>query len=101
MQAASRESYSAAAQRLSAYAQGAQPPAIAQVADEILAVGRLLAREPRLRRALADSARTSESRAELLRAVLAGKVGDDTLDLLAGLVQGRWSSAGDKRPEPE
>src|SRR6266498_3551734 len=95
MQAASRESYLAAAERLSGYAQGAQPSATAQVADEILAVGRLLAREPRLRRALADSARAGEERSELLRTVLAGKISEDALDLLAALVGGRWSSAGD------
>src|SRR6266542_2002870 len=88
MQAASRESYLAAAERLSGYAQGAQPSATAQVADEILAVGRLLAREPRLRRALADSARAGEERSELLRTVLAGKISEDALDLLAALVAG-------------
>jgi F-type H+-transporting ATPase subunit delta len=95
MQAASRESYAAAMERLSAYAQGAQPSATAQVADEILAVARLLARESRLRRALADSARNGEERVELLRTVLAGKVSENALDLLAALVGGRWSTAGD------
>src|SRR6266511_4266844 len=101
MQAASRESYLAAAERLSGYAQGAQPSATAQVADEILAVGRLLAREPRLRRALADSARAGEERSELLRTVLAVKFSEDALDLLAALVGGRWSSAGDLRDAVE
>src|SRR6266542_3823217 len=73
MQAASRESYLAAAERLSGYAQGAQPSATAQVADEILAVGRLLAREPRLRRALADSSTDIERRATLVHDLLDGK----------------------------
>jgi F-type H+-transporting ATPase subunit delta len=95
MRSASRESYLAAAGRLSEYARGAEASATAQVADEILAVGRLLAREPRLRRALADPARSGEERAELLRTVLAGKVSDDALDLLTGLIHGRWSSAGE------
>jgi F-type H+-transporting ATPase subunit delta len=95
MRAASRVSYLAAVERLSAYAQGAQPSGTAEVADETLAVGRLLAREPRLRRALADSARAGEERSELLRTVLAGKISEDALDLLAALVGGRWSSAGD------
>jgi F-type H+-transporting ATPase subunit delta len=95
MQAASRESFAAAAQRLSAYAQQAEPSTLADLADEILAVARLLQREPRLRRSLAEAARPGERRAELLRRVLSGKVGDDALDLLAALVAGRWSAAGD------
>jgi F-type H+-transporting ATPase subunit delta len=50
-----------------------------------------LAHEPRLRRALADPARSSEDRAGLLRTVLAGKVGDEALGLLEALVSARWS----------
>lgn len=95
MQATSRESYAAAAERLSAYAQGAEPATTAQVADEILAVAGLLQREPRLRRSLADASRTGEERAQLLRALLSGKVSENALDLLTALVSGRWSSAGD------
>ncbi len=50
-----------------------------------------MAREPRLRRALADPARSPEDRAGLLRTVLAGKVGDEALGLLEALVSARWS----------
>jgi F-type H+-transporting ATPase subunit delta len=62
------------------------------VADQVLALAGLLGREPRLRRALADSARTGEERAGLLRGLLDGKVGGEAVDLIATLVGGRWSA---------
>ncbi|NJP32169.1 F0F1 ATP synthase subunit delta [Micromonospora thermarum] len=92
MQAASRESYKVAAERLDAYARGAEPSAVASTADELLSVAALLRREPRLRRALSDPARSSEDRAGLLTGILSGKVGADALDLLTALVSGRWSA---------
>jgi F-type H+-transporting ATPase subunit delta len=92
MQAASRESYAATAERLNAYAQGAQPPAIAETADGLLVVADLLRREARLRRALSDPARSGEERAGLLGSLIGGKVPADAADLLAGLVAGRWSA---------
>ncbi|MCX4470309.1 ATP synthase subunit b-delta [Micromonospora sp. MW-13] len=92
MQAASRESYRAATERLAAYARGAEPSAVAATADDLLAVAGLLGREPRLRRALSDPARPGADRAALLGDMLRGKVGADALDLLSGLVSGRWSA---------
>ncbi|MFJ6198552.1 F0F1 ATP synthase subunit delta [Micromonospora sp. NPDC092111] len=92
MQAASRESYKVAAERLDAYVRGAEPSAVAATADDILSVADLLRREPRLRRALSDPARTGADRAGLLAGILAGKVGADAHDLLTGLVSGRWSA---------
>jgi F-type H+-transporting ATPase subunit delta len=92
MHAASRESYGAAAERLDAYARGAEPLAIMKTADEILSVATMLRREPRLRRALADPARAGEDRADLLGNLLGGKLGADTSALLSGLVSGRWST---------
>ncbi|MER7460913.1 F0F1 ATP synthase subunit delta [Micromonospora sp. NPDC126480] len=92
MQAASRESYKVAADRLDAYVRGAEPSAVAATADELLSVATLLRREPRLRRALSDPARSGEDRVGLLTGILGGKVGADTLDLLTALVSGRWSA---------
>ncbi|MEV4626202.1 F0F1 ATP synthase subunit delta [Micromonospora sp. NPDC049523] len=92
MQAASRESYAAVAERLDAYAQTAEPSAIADTADGILAVADLLRREARLRRALSDPARSGEERAGLLGSLLAGKVNSDASELLTALVTGRWSA---------
>jgi F-type H+-transporting ATPase subunit delta len=95
MRAASRESYAEATARLAAYGRDAEPSALLGTADELFAVAGLLAREPRLRRALSDAARDGETREGLLREVFRGKLADPTLDLLAGLVTGRWSSAID------
>lgn len=92
MQAASRESYAAAAGRLEAYAQGAEVAAVAATGDDLLAVAGLLRREPRLRRALSDPARTGDDRAALLTSLLGDKVGADAAALLTQLVSGRWSA---------
>jgi F-type H+-transporting ATPase subunit delta len=95
MLAASRESYATASESLDQYAAEATPEQLATTGDEILAVADVLRREPRLRRALADSSREADERAGLLGAVLAGKVSDDALGLLTALVRGRWSSPGE------
>jgi F-type H+-transporting ATPase subunit delta len=92
MQAASRESYAGAIERLETYVRDAEPAAIAGTADGVLAVADLLRREPRLRRALSDPARAGADRTALLTSLLAGKVGADASDLLAALVSGRWSA---------
>jgi F-type H+-transporting ATPase subunit delta len=89
---ASREAYAAAAERLDEYARDNDAAAVAATADEIIAVAQLLVRQPGLRRALSDPARSGEQRAGLLRDLLDGKVRADSLDLLATLVSGRWSA---------
>jgi F-type H+-transporting ATPase subunit delta len=95
MKSASRESYAAAVDKLTELAATATPEQLADGADALLAVAALLRREHRLRRALADPARTGAERSELLAGVLAGKIGQRTQDLLGTLVGGRWSSAAD------
>jgi F-type H+-transporting ATPase subunit delta len=95
MQAASRESYAAAADQLTELAASASPEQLSACADDVLAVAGLLNREPRLRRALADPARSGADRAALLGSVLTGKVGEQAGRLLATLAQGRWSSTAD------
>jgi F-type H+-transporting ATPase subunit delta len=84
MQAASRESYYAARSALGS-------PSI-EAGEEILSFADLLAREPRLRRALADPSRKGDERAELARNLLTGKVSDVALDPIATLAAGRWSA---------
>ena len=91
----SRESYVAAAERLEVLATGERPVPLAGIADEILAVADVLARQPRLRRALSDPARTGEDRAALLAELTEGKVSADTVALLRLLVGGRWSSSSE------
>jgi F-type H+-transporting ATPase subunit delta len=92
MGAAGRESYAAAADALDARVRKATPAALVKQAEELLGVAGLLAREPRLRRALSDPARTPEDRVGLLTGLLTGKVGAGTIDLLGVLVRGRWST---------
>jgi F-type H+-transporting ATPase subunit delta len=84
-----RESFGAAERELDGLSGGDR---LSGVADEVLAVAGLLGQEPRLRRALADSARTADERTELLRGLLDGKVGADAVTLVAVLVGGRWSA---------
>jgi F-type H+-transporting ATPase subunit delta len=61
------------------------------IADEILSVATLLKAQPRLRRALTDPSRAGSARADLLRSLLAGKVSEATVEVLATLAGGRWS----------
>lgn len=86
MQAASRESYAAARESL------AGREVDIEVADEILAFAGLLAREPRLRRALSDPSRAPQERADLVKGLVTGKVSDNAAELLALLASGRWSA---------
>jgi F-type H+-transporting ATPase subunit delta len=95
MQAASRESYTAARAALESSARGAGAAATAVAGGELLAFADLLAREPRLRRALSDPSRPGGQRAELAAGLLAGKVGDGTIELVKVLASGRWSAAAE------
>ncbi|MEO3741959.1 F0F1 ATP synthase subunit delta [Plantactinospora sp. B5E13] len=92
MQAASRESYAAARQRLDAYAGAAAADEVASTGDQIGLVAGLLRREPRLRRALSDPARAGEDRVGLLGNLVGDKIGADARELLGTLVGGRWSA---------
>ncbi|GAA2599363.1 F0F1 ATP synthase subunit delta [Dactylosporangium fulvum] len=94
METVNREAYGAAADKLAEFSASADVQKISSVADETLAVAELLRREPRLRRALADPARSAEDRSQLISSILSGKVGDETLTLLSALVGGRWSGPG-------
>jgi len=95
MRGASRETYGGAKGKLDELARGAEPDTLATIGDELLSVARLLTDEPRLRRALADPARSGKDRAALVEGLLAGKVGEDTRGLAAALVNGRWSSTSE------
>ena len=86
---------SAATDRLEAFAEGGDAGRLIEVADEVLAVADLLRREPRLRRALSDPGREADQRVEMLTALLSGKVGDQTVDLVGALVTERFSTPVD------
>jgi F-type H+-transporting ATPase subunit delta len=101
MEAGMRESYGPAADRLAAYATQASAQDLARIADELQAVVGVLAREPRLRRALADPAREAGERAELVRGLLGGKIDDEAVGLVEELVSQRWPGAGALRDAAE
>jgi F-type H+-transporting ATPase subunit delta len=90
-----RASYAASVERLDALATGERPVPLAGIGDEILSVAALLDKQPGLRRALTDPARTGEDRAGLLDSLLDGKVAEDTRALLRVLVAGRWTSGAE------
>ncbi len=66
-----------------------------QLAQQLRDISGLLVTEPRVRRALADPARTPQQRIELLRSLLASRVTSSALRVLEIVVQQRWSSAVD------
>lgn len=88
----SREAYTEASDRLTADTATATFAQLAAVADEIWAVAGLLRKQPRLRRALTDSSRSSEERGNLLRSLVSGKVSKVSVDVVVTLVSGRWSA---------
>ena len=87
-----RESYADAHDKLTADTGKATAAQLSTIADEILSVAGLLRAEPRLRRALTDPTRRGAERADLLRGLVAGKLSDVTVDILATLVSGRWAA---------
>ncbi|PZS29722.1 MAG: F0F1 ATP synthase subunit delta [Pseudonocardiales bacterium] len=95
MQTASRDSLAAAVATLDEAADGASTKVLSATADELLAVGRLLAREPVLRRSLADPAAPAEVRRELLDAIAGDGFGSTTTTLLHAMVSSRWSTPND------
>ena len=68
---------------------------LAKIADELYAIGQLLAAQPRLRRTLGDPATSPESRVGLLDSLVSGKVGKQALELAKAAVGLRWSSPWD------
>lgn len=92
MRGASRASLAEAREQLTTAAAGR--PA-AKVGDELFAVAGLLDEQPGLRRPLSDPSRPAAAKAELIRALLEGKITSGTLDLVAWLVSARWSAPRD------
>ncbi|MFE1314130.1 F0F1 ATP synthase subunit delta [Streptomyces sp. NPDC058755] len=94
MNGASREALAAARERLDALTDSTSVDAV-QLADELAAVTALLDREPSLRRVLTDPAQPGEAKAELVRRLVGGQVGETTLDVVSGMVRSRWSQPRD------
>lgn len=65
------------------------------VGADLFAVAALLRGEPSLRRVLTDVSVRSEAKSALVRSVLAGKVGDRSLELVASAAAQRWAAMRD------
>jgi F-type H+-transporting ATPase subunit delta len=92
MRGASRGSLLAARERLEPVLAGDDAAALG---TELFAVLVPMDASPALRRALTDPSRDGEAKADLVRRLFEGKVGGTTIDVLSGLVRGRWSAARD------
>jgi F-type H+-transporting ATPase subunit delta len=95
MQAASRETLAAARERLDGYTDRAQPIAMEKLSEELFAAAGLLQREIALRRHLSDPSTDARARAALVDRLLSSRLGKPTLEVLRGLVGGRWSRPTD------
>jgi len=93
MRGASRASFIMAREQLTATLEGRI--AAARLGDELFSVAHLLDREPGLRRALTDATSPAEARSGLATQLLDGRVSAATRDLVAGMVDYRWSSPRD------
>jgi F-type H+-transporting ATPase subunit delta len=91
---ATRQSNAAARERLEALTDSTSVDLVA-LGAELLAVTGVLDREVGLRRTLTDPAAAGQRKADLVTALLRGKVGAETLDLVAGTVRSRWSTSRD------
>lgn len=99
MRSASRTALSAARDRLgalvpAAYESGGTSSA-EQIAADLRAVAGILAREPSLRRALTDPARTSAARVGFASGLLGDRVGTAAAEVVTIAVEGRWGGPGD------
>jgi F-type H+-transporting ATPase subunit delta len=94
MSGASREALATARESLTALTDNTSVDATV-LADELASVTALLDREVSLRRVLTDPAQSGEAKAELVRRLLGGQVGEESLDLVSGMVRSRWSSSRD------
>jgi len=93
MRGMSRTSLAEVEERLTPLTASAQ--AATTLGDELFSVAALLARESVLRRALSDPSRPAQARADLARAILAGKISDESMGLVAAVAAARWSAPGD------
>lgn len=99
MQGASRESLSAATERLdmllSSLSTDSSDTESVDIGGELFSVGALLDAQPSLRSALTDPSRSGDDKSELVQSLLGGKVAEQIVDLLGGMARSRWSAPRD------
>jgi len=94
MLGASRDSLAAGQERLEVLlaTKGVDPNGLG---DDLFAVTALLAGNAGLRRAVTDPARPADAKATLVGRLLRSQISNDALDLVTGLVRGRWADPSD------
>jgi F-type H+-transporting ATPase subunit delta len=93
LHAASREALASAELRLLEVIDSIKDArGLTSLAEELFAVVGLLSKQPALRRALANGSSDPAVREQLVRSLLAGKVSDETMQVLVAVVTARWSS---------
>ena len=95
LRSASRDAQATVVARFDALSGSLSAGDLSTVADELVAVGNLLQREPILVRHLAEATGATEAKKQLLQRVLGGQVGSTTLELLDTAVSVRWSKTED------
>jgi F-type H+-transporting ATPase subunit delta len=95
MQGVSRDSLAAAQRRLEDKLRQADPARAGTLATDLAAVVALLDREISLRRILTDPAAAGDRKADLVRSLLTGKVGDDAVEVVADAAASPWSRPRD------
>lgn len=94
LRAASREALAELVQKFESAAEGADTAALATLADNLVAVARLLLTEGALNKHLAEPVGEPAAKIRLLERLFGGKVDDTTMDLLKTAVAQRWSTEG-------
>ena len=67
----------------------------AEIGQDLLGLADVVRREPRLRRVVTDISLDESAKAELVRSLFAGKVADESVDVLATGAAQRWTSPRD------
>ncbi len=95
LRSASRDAQTAVVSSFDSVSAGLSGDALSALSDELASVAKLLVREPILARHLAEATGDPEAKKGLLQQLLAGKVGENTLQLLNSAVSARWSTTTD------
>ena len=95
LRSASRDAQAALIEKFDSVSSGLSGDALSTLSDELASVVKLLVAEPILARHLAEASGETDAKKRLLQRLLAGKVGDTTLDVLNTAVSVRWSLTSD------
>jgi F-type H+-transporting ATPase subunit delta len=95
LRATSRESLNAVVARLEELTDGADAGGLTSLADDLVAVTKLLRAETVLAKHLSESTDNSEGRANLAESLLSGKVSDTAVEIVKTAASQRWSDEDD------